>query len=392
MNIKTTSLLALALLFSGMAFAQKTFRVSGKIVGLKDGSRVSLINAEKETGSSLASTPTRNGAFVLTGAYQRPTVCLLRVSTPNEKKKGAYCSIADIRLILEPTPITVQTTVKALDTDSLNFFKEGATLIKGGKYQTEFNEYKNVLRAQETKAQRASFAEADAWFANNGNEEAIVKEKKTEDLEAARLQEMKNNFVRQHPDFAISAYVAGKNITDLFKYTKEELQGFADCVKGNTDTARVHRIQKILPLAMKYAKGVTYTDFKGLTPEGASKRLSECMQPGTYTLIDFWASWCGPCRSAIGKVKALGEKYKGRLTLVSASVDEKEGDWKKAEQEEKMMWAQLLIPKDELSGVVAKAYDIETIPRLVLINPQGEILLVTFAPAKIGEALSNLIK
>jgi thiol-disulfide isomerase/thioredoxin len=390
-NFKSVSLLLTAILFSGIAFSQSSFRVNGKIVGLRKGGLVSLVNTEGNQVKELAKTNIENGTFVINGVYNKPMMCDLNFYCSSVKDKTKNVKVATLRLILEKDPITITMNSKDLLSDSLDAYKESKAIIKGGKMQDEYNEYKKMIRQQEIKSILAGYAEANAWFNNNGNDDAIQSYKQKDEVEKAKLQVQKDEFIRQYPNYAVSAYLTTRNMLTFFTYTKEEIQSMADRVKDNSDTARVHWIQRNLSKLMLYSKNVRFTDFTGLTPDSTHKKLSECMVPETYTLLDFWASWCGPCRAAIGKVKALGETYKGKLTVISASVDEKEVDWRKAEKEENMPWAQLLIPKEELAKTVAQAYMIESIPRLVLINPQGEILFVSYSPAQIAAKLKEEI-
>jgi thiol-disulfide isomerase/thioredoxin len=392
MNLKSTSLLLLAILLSGVAFSQSTFRINGKIQGMQQGAEVVLNNIENQDAKKLASAKVVNGSFVLQGEYKHPVLCAMKFLVPSTKKKGSLYSAGEIRLMLESTPITFTSSAKIILSDSTNAYKESASTIKGGKIQKEFKEYLRAVGKQEQIAEQASFAEANAWFDNNGDEDKIVSFKKEESEEKLKLQNMKNDFMRQHPNYAISGTIAVMNMMDLFKYTPEELKSMAACMKNNPDTARVHWIDRNLDKVLKYAKGAAYTDFSGMKIDGTSKKLSECMKAGTYTLIDFWASWCGPCRSAIPKVKKMYEKYNGKLVVVSASCDQKEDDWKKAEKEEAMPWEQLLVSQKDLAGAVGRAYQISSIPRLVLINPQGDIIVVTYDPKLIESTLDGLIK
>ena len=103
-------------------------------------------------------------------------------------------------------------------------------------------------------------------------------------------------------------------------------------------------------------------------------------------LIDFWASWCGPCRSAIPKVKQMAKDFADKLEVVSCSVDEKKEAWLKAEKEEAMPWAQLFLPLSKLEKA-PKAYSISSIPRLVLIGADGKVLCITHNPEVIKKFL-----
>lgn len=393
MNLKTTSLFLLAILFSGVAFAQNSFRINGKIDKMPAGSKVTLVNTEIQEGGKIVDADIVNGLFTLKGQYQRPRLCEMRFYTPFKDKKGKMqlgkCGV--IRVMLDNSTVTFTSTGKVMTSDSTNFYKESASSLKGGKAQQELNEYLRAIRRQENIAQKVSFAEADAWFANQGSEDAIADLKKKTAEEAQKLQQQKFDFMRSHPDYIVSGQIASAAMTDLFKYTQDELRSMEQCIKNNPDTARVHWVERNMNKILAYARGAHYTDFTGKTKEGADLKLSACMKEGAYTLIDFWASWCGPCRSAIPRVKKMYEKYNGKLVVVSASVDAKEEDWRKAEKEEAMPWQQLLLSKTELQNVAGRAYEISSIPKLVLINPKGEILLVTHDPQLISSVLAKQI-
>jgi thiol-disulfide isomerase/thioredoxin len=93
---------------------------------------------------------------------------------------------------------------------------------------------------------------------------------------------------------------------------------------------------------------------------------------GNYLLIDFWASWCGPCRQAIPKVKALYTKYKDQgFDVVSISIDDSRQAWVKAMDEEQMPWQQLLSPDKQNT---MKTFLFSGIPTLYLVDREGKIV------------------
>ena len=115
-------------------------------------------------------------------------------------------------------------------------------------------------------------------------------------------------------------------------------------------------------------------------------RLSDYVGRGQYVLADFWASWCGPCRAAIPKIKKFYAAHCDRLTVISASVDEKRDNWVKAVKQEAMPWTQLWLTGKNMEKA-GSAYVINSIPRLVLIAPDGKIVKVTFDPEEIFKAI-----
>ena len=130
-------------------------------------------------------------------------------------------------------------------------------------------------------------------------------------------------------------------------------------------TGRIKEVRKQIQTQLKTQPGMMFTDFGAL--DGA--RLSDYVGKGKYVLVDFWASWCGPCRKEIPFIKDVYEKYSGeRFTVVGATVWDSVEASRKAIDELSMNWPQLL----ESGG--AEAYGIEGIPHLILFAPDGTIL------------------
>lgn len=93
---------------------------------------------------------------------------------------------------------------------------------------------------------------------------------------------------------------------------------------------------------------------------------------GNYLLIDFWASWCGPCRQSIPKVKELYGQYHGKgFNVLSVSIDQDESAWRKAMKEEKMPWEQLLSPDMDKT---MQRFQFSGIPTMYIIDPNGKII------------------
>jgi thiol-disulfide isomerase/thioredoxin len=96
--------------------------------------------------------------------------------------------------------------------------------------------------------------------------------------------------------------------------------------------------------------------------------------PEKYVLLDFWASWCKPCRASIPKLKKLYDSYKDKgFTIVNISIDENMEVWKKAVSAEQMPWTQL-IDTLGIEGPVCKYYDIRAVPTQILLNKKGQVI------------------
>lgn len=127
------------------------------------------------------------------------------------------------------------------------------------------------------------------------------------------------------------------------------------------------------------APPIAYND-----PEG--NKIDIKRYQGKYLLVDFWASWCGPCRKSIPEIKMLYDKYKHKgFDVLSVSIDTDIAAWKKAMQEEAMPWTQVLSPD---KNKTMADFMIQGIPTLYLIDREGKIVdkFVGFSSA----AKSNL--
>lgn len=114
-------------------------------------------------------------------------------------------------------------------------------------------------------------------------------------------------------------------------------------------------------------------DFKLLDMKGNIVKLSD--YKGKYLLVDFWASWCKPCRIKAKELKKHYPRLKGLgVEVVGISCDENKNQWVKAIEEDQPLWTQLLIDKKINGTDTADDYKVEFIPTLYLISPEGEIL------------------
>ena len=139
--------------------------------------------------------------------------------------------------------------------------------------------------------------------------------------------------------------------------------------------------------------GSQFKDIALQTPQGATKRLSDYCGKGNYVLVDFWASWCGPCRAEMPRVKALYEKYHSKgFEIVGVSLDNDKAAWTGAIQRMNLTWPHL----SDLKGWQSEAaalYGISAIPATLLIDPQGKIIAFGLRgdqlDAKVAELYAN---
>jgi peroxiredoxin len=126
------------------------------------------------------------------------------------------------------------------------------------------------------------------------------------------------------------------------------------------------------------------------TPDGTNVSLYSLR--GKYILLDFWASWCAPCRGENPNVVAAYQKYKNRnFTIYSVSLDSKKEAWEKAIQDDGLAWTQVSDLKGWQSSAVVQ-YAVQSIPSNFLLSPTGEIIARDLRGADLDQTLSNVLK
>lgn len=141
------------------------------------------------------------------------------------------------------------------------------------------------------------------------------------------------------------------------------------------------------------SRAIIGTMFKDLTEkdlEGKDRKLSEFVGKGNYVLIDFWASWCGPCMKEVPYLKAAFDKYKSKgFNIVGLSFDNKEDAWKKAVKEKELNWTHL----SDLKGwqsIAGSVYGIRSIPQSLLCDGEGRVVAVNLRGEALGKKLAEI--
>ena len=341
------------------------YKISGTVEGIADGETIYLQEAKGRELIKLDSAVVANGAFTFNGR-QDAAVNRYITYTPAEGKR----IMADF--FLENGNITV-----ALGEESK---------IAGTPNNDIYQAYKTESAAlnKEIKA-----------MYEKGKAEDMTDEQKAEmEKTLEGLYNKQNDLIYNTIDANITNPV-GIHLWPGNSYSMEleQLQALAAKVPAEyKSNERIAKLLQRIEVLAKTAVGQKFTDFTLPSPEGNPVKLSDIIAKNKYTLIDFWASWCGPCRREMPNVVAAYKEYnKKGFGIVGVSLDSDAEAWKKAIKEMGMTWDHMSDVKGwQCEG--AALYGVNSIPATVLVAQDGTIVERNLRGEAIKEKLAELLK
>lgn len=379
---KLTLLAAVALLAGCQPGAGPGYTLDGVLTGGEAPTGMAYLQRQMPDGQMVStdSATITDGKFSLKGHVDHPQMYTLRIDLRTDPTESVRGKVFASNFYLENSPITFEGNLKTLP--GVFYDPERpleAPVIKGSATEDFYARFRaDIKPVSDSLAviDRRYWEEYTAPMMNDKEHKhdytevgvALVKE---EARWRKELQEKTLAFIRENP----SSVVAFDQLVALFsdftvnysgKQIDEMRSWVADAWTGTPQLAALDSIvSRIKPVAL----GEKYADIDVQTPDGKTVKLSSLIPEGKYVMLEFWASWCGPCRAEIPHLVRVHEKYKD-FNIVSVSVDEKEADWQKAMKEERMTWTQARITGG-IMGEEMKKFNITGIPMCMVLDGEG---------------------
>ena len=241
----------------------------------------------------------------------------------------------------------------------------GAGLIlENGK---EVNKFAKLMENSTAKAQKMqqTYASMMQGGATPDSIQKVLESMQNEILD------LYNQTAKENKDNILGAYIFAMTVTNYtdIKILETDASEFK---YANKFATHIDEHKKSLESSSTTSEGKMFIDFDGKNIDGTAAKLSDYVGKGKFVLVDFWASWCGPCRREIPNLVELEKKFGGdKFMVLGVNVWDKEPEFKKALENEKINYAQLYASDNNDATTI---YSIKGIPQIILFGPDGTIL------------------
>ncbi|WP_290709369.1 TlpA disulfide reductase family protein [Flavihumibacter sp. CACIAM 22H1] len=325
------------------SFAQEgSFQISGNVKGLPDKSLVAITDPDRP-GDTLAKAVSKKEQFELKGKLAE--VKLYHISFLPSDKKGL--------LFLDAKKMQVSGDINAIQQLSLTGSQPHEGFVAFQKqFEPFFRQYAQLSETANRSGVTDSLMQQYKQLINDLSASAVKFAEQRKDQVVAPFMWATILQVVENPDL----------VEQSFNTFSPAVQAsfYGQFLAGRLADAKIGRV------------GSEALDFSQADPNGKPISLSSFR--GKYVLVDFWASWCGPCRQENPNLVEAHEKFKNKnFTVLGVSLDNNKEKWLKAITDDKLDWAQVSDLKHWQNEVALK-YKVQSIPQNLLIDPKGIII------------------
>tara|TARA_R110000823_G_scaffold307312_3_gene430143 strand:+ start:46051 stop:47229 length:1179 start_codon:yes stop_codon:yes gene_type:complete len=265
----------------------------------------------------------------------------------------------------------------------------GSSFVSGGKQNEAFTSFSEKMRTinEKKQAQMKEFRSAQ-----QSSDVATIKQIQQENAALTKEEtEFKKEFIKNNKNSLFSVMLLSEMISRKEMNAEEASEVLNNLSPKVAASPIVTQVEAMIANARKADIGSIAPNFSAPTPEGETLSLKDAM--GKYTIIDFWASWCKPCRIENPNVVKVYEKYHDKgLNIISVSLDrQKQKDkWIKAIADDNMDWhhvSNLQFWQDP----IARQYNVRAIPATFLLDENGKIIDKDLRGPALGAKMESLL-
>jgi thiol-disulfide isomerase/thioredoxin len=355
----------------GCSSGSTEFTLNGTI-DLDDGQSVLLLGVDDQSQlMPIDTVEVSAGTFSFSGSAKYPEMHYLNF-------EGVRSLLP---LVLEPGTITVQAVKDSIQKANVRGTKSNVDVAQ---FLEEVSTYNLALR-------EISFELRNAMLRKDSLNISDLQDQY--DNMVAKLTDFELSYITDNPDSYVSSLILEQQVTSG-QIDPAEAQLLFDQLEGNIKkTKSAQNIQKLLsPENVEENKespgvGDVAPDFQAPNPNGELVSLYNTKEK--FTLIDFWASWCKPCRDQSPELVELHNNYRSKgVTIMSVSLDRKNESWLQAIKNDNLNWTHISNLKHWQDPIAAE-YNVRSIPELFLIDEKGAVLARSHDLASIKSILKN---